>query len=360
MSEVIQIGVGGAGCKIGLSFIEELISEHEICVYIYIYIYIYLAKDGNSIYPIYPENNLLNDNKETFFNEIQTKNPTPKYTPRAILIDTDPYTLDNIKSSNNISQILDPSNYINGTESTGNNWAMGSQIMFYEMKSMIIDSIRGEVEKCDLTPTFQIYCSICGGAGSGIMSKLLQEVLPDFGTSWRILYAIFPSPTVSDIVTESYNSAHALSEFKKHNVAVIPILNECLFKLNSNRDTYLNPGFLAENKIISKCILQITSGIRFKSEERLNYSKILTNLIPYPLLNSLCFTSDAFVQFKPYTTIEDKLEYLCDNNSLFANINYPPENYKNISTRLFTRDHGDIDHNSNIYLKSQLNKIIAK
>ena len=33
MSEVIQIGVGGAGCRIGLSFIEELLTEHEINMY---------------------------------------------------------------------------------------------------------------------------------------------------------------------------------------------------------------------------------------------------------------------------------------------------------------------------------------
>ena len=87
------------------------------------------------------------------------------------------------------------------------------------------------------------------------------QILPEFGYSPRILYSIFPSQTVSHIVTEVYNSAHALSHFiSSYGLVVVPIQNDCLFKLNDeyNTQTYLNPGFLVENKIISKCISQIT------------------------------------------------------------------------------------------------------
>eukprot|EP01084_Bolivina_argentea_P087443 157936_1 len=107
--EIINVSVGQCGNSINNSFWETILSEHN------------LSRSGK-----FNGNDAINrlSKINVFFNE--TANNKLVYSSRSLLIDTDPSTLDKIKSSS-IGSIFKPDNFCFGSfgGGTGNNWAKG-------------------------------------------------------------------------------------------------------------------------------------------------------------------------------------------------------------------------------------------
>jgi tubulin beta len=79
-----------------------------------------------------------------FFNE-----PTyDHYVPRAVLVDTEPGTMDKIRSGS-FGSFFKVDNYIFGQNSTGNNWAKGHYTDGAENIYSILDAARKEIESCE-------------------------------------------------------------------------------------------------------------------------------------------------------------------------------------------------------------------
>lgn len=51
-----------------------------------------------------------------------------------------------------------------------------------------------------------LYHSFSGGTGSGVGSLLLEKLSVDYPKKTKIEFAIYPSPLLSSIVVEPYNS----------------------------------------------------------------------------------------------------------------------------------------------------------
>jgi tubulin beta len=66
--------------------------------------------------------------------------------------------------------------------------------------------IRKEAESCDALQGLQLVHSLGGGTGSGLGTLLLNELGEEYPDRILSMYSIVPSPKVSDIVVEPYNS----------------------------------------------------------------------------------------------------------------------------------------------------------
>lgn len=75
--------------------------------------------------------------------------PDKKYVPRAILVDLDPSSVNNVLSGA-WGKMFKPDNVAIGKAGTGNNWARGYYTEGAELVSIALDLIRTEAEACDL------------------------------------------------------------------------------------------------------------------------------------------------------------------------------------------------------------------
>lgn len=75
--------------------------------------------------------------------------PDKRYVPRAILVDLDPSSVNNVLSGA-WGSMFKPDNVATGKAGTGNNWARGYYTEGAELISIALDLIRTEAEACDL------------------------------------------------------------------------------------------------------------------------------------------------------------------------------------------------------------------
>lgn len=81
---------------------------------------------------------------DVYFNEASSG----KYVPRAVLVDLEPGTIDNVKASK-VGNLFRPDNYIFGQSSAGNVWAKGHYTEGAELVDSVLDVVRREAEGCD-------------------------------------------------------------------------------------------------------------------------------------------------------------------------------------------------------------------
>ncbi len=102
-----------------------------------------------------------------------------KYVPRAVLVDLDPTGVDNIRAGP-CGSLFRPDNFVIGTNSAGNNWAIGHYTEGAGIALDVMDVVRKETEGCDCLQGFQLCHSLGGGTGSGMGTLLLSQLRDEF------------------------------------------------------------------------------------------------------------------------------------------------------------------------------------
>lgn len=99
-----------------------------------------------------------------------------RYVPRSVLVDLEPRVINNILASDQ-QQLHNAGNVFHSPTGggAGNNWAIG-----YNQSPQVIDDISDildhEAENADILEGFVLCHSIAGGTGSGLGSKLLEQI----------------------------------------------------------------------------------------------------------------------------------------------------------------------------------------
>lgn len=115
--------------------------------------------------------------------------PGRRYVPRAILVDLDPSSVNNVLSGA-WGRMFKPDNVAVGKAGTGNNWAKGYYTEGAELISIALDLIRTEAEACDLIQglfrdgkeTMRINIIVSGGVTIIYVSKQISFSLPSFSS----------------------------------------------------------------------------------------------------------------------------------------------------------------------------------
>ncbi|CAK5056475.1 unnamed protein product [Meloidogyne enterolobii] len=161
----IFLKVGQCGNQLGMAFWERLCAEHGI----------------SPLGHIVKEDRKGEDCKDVFFNEA---NCGAKWVPRAVLVDLEPRVLGEICNCelNQYSDLFDVDNVYQGPTGggAGNNWAKGFN-QGAEVVESILQIIETEAEKADNLEGFAMCHSILGGTGSGLGSRILQELRDRYG-----------------------------------------------------------------------------------------------------------------------------------------------------------------------------------
>merc|ERR1711933_552541 len=153
-----------------------------------------------------------------------------RYVPRAILMDLEPGTMDSVRAGP-FGQLFRPDNFVFGQTGAGNNWAKGHYTEGAELIDSVLDVVRKEAEGCDCLQGFQMCHSLGGGTGSGMGTLLISKVREEYPDRIMATYSVFPSPKVSDVVVEPYNSMLSIHQLIENADEVSVIDNEALYDL---------------------------------------------------------------------------------------------------------------------------------
>ena len=143
MREIITVNIGQAGITFGDVVWKKYCEDHNINV------------DGT----ISAHDTKQDDN--TLFRQFFKASQNNRFTARTIMIDTDPCTIDSIRSSKMSDCIYDSFGYgIKGQEDCGNNFARGHYTVGKEIINKFLDRCRMMVDNCDNFQGFIINHSV--------------------------------------------------------------------------------------------------------------------------------------------------------------------------------------------------------
>jgi len=96
---------------------------------------------------------------------------------------------------------------------------------------------------------------------------------------------VFPSPKVSDVVVEPYNSLLSIHQLIENVDEVSVIDNEALFDILFRTLKLTKPQFRDLNGLVAKTMAGTTSCLRFPGQLNSDLRKLGVNLIPFPRLH---------------------------------------------------------------------------
>merc|ERR1711959_484412 len=264
MREIVHIQGGQCGNQIGAKFWEVISDEHGI--------------DPTGSY--HGDSDLQLERINVYYNEATGG----RYVPRAILMDLEPGTMDSVRAGP-FGQLFRPDNFVFGQTGAGNNWAKGHYTEGAELIDSVLDVVRKESESCDQLQGFQVCHSIGGGTGSGMGTLLISKDREEYPDRIMSTYSIFPSPKVSDVVVEPYNSLLSIHQLIENVDEVSVIDNEALYDIVYRTPNVKKPQFKDLNALVAKTMAGTTACLRFPGQLNSDMRKLGVNLIPFPRLH---------------------------------------------------------------------------
>jgi len=282
--EIIHVQVGQCGNQVGTAFWMKLFDEHK------------LSKDdgtwagGDDVADA--DGDGIPDeleNVDVFYRETGSENTkeawkSVKRTPRAVLVDLEPGTLDVIKAGA-LRKAFDPTCLKFGNNGAGNNWAKGHYTEGAEIVEDVLDILRKEAEKGDCVQGFQLFHSLGGGTGSGMGTLLLLKIRDAYPDKITCTYSVFPSPKVSDTVVEPYNAVLSSHQLLENSDETFVVDNEALYNIMHNVLKQKTVEYKVLNELIAYVTCGITCSIRFPGMLNGDLRKLGVNLVPFPRLH---------------------------------------------------------------------------
>nr|BAI52961.1 beta-tubulin [Bursaphelenchus xylophilus] len=264
MREIVHIQAGQCGNQIGSKFWEVISGEHGI------------TEDGSYA----GDSDLQLERINVYYNEASDK----KYVPRAVLVDLEPGTMDNIRNSV-YSNLFRPDNFVFGQNGAGNNWAKGHYTEGAELVDNVLDVVRKEAENCDCLQGFQLTHSLGGGTGSGMGTLLISKIREEYPDRIMSTFSVVPSPKVSDTVVEPYNATLSVHQLVENTDETYCIDNEALYEICFRTLKLTNPNYADLNHLVSMTMSGVTTCLRFPGQLNADLRKLAVNMVPFPRLH---------------------------------------------------------------------------
>ncbi|TDG43774.1 hypothetical protein AWZ03_009806 [Drosophila navojoa] len=261
--EIIQIHIGQAGVQIANACWELYCLEHGI-----------LSNGRLMSKPC----------DESFLTFFEFSGMEPCVQPRLVMIDTEPTVIDEIRTGA-YRNLFHPDTLITGKDDAGSNFARGYNLMASELLDRAMNAIRRVAERCRSLRGFLVFRAIGGGTGSGLGTRIMEQLTQDFGRKMTIVeFLVYPSPSISPVIVEPYNALLA-AHFSMDCADVSFIVdNEALYDICASTLNVPAPTYTNLNRIIGQVVAAFTATQRF-SGQSVSFQELETNLVPYPRIH---------------------------------------------------------------------------
>ncbi|CAD7090505.1 unnamed protein product [Hermetia illucens] len=260
MREIVTFHVGNCGNQIGRQFWELIADEHGI------------DSGGHFV----GHHQLQAERLNVYFNEGRNR-----FIARAVCLDGDPEGIARLQNYPS-GKLFNPENMVAGFSSNDNNFAKGYFTEGAELMDIVLESARKEAESCDLLQGFQIVHSIGGGTGSGTTALLVKNLAEEYPDNLISTYTVIPSPKVSNIVVEPYNSILGLPQLIENTHMTCCYDNDALHDICVKTLKLSAASYNDMNFIISHTIAGLTACFRFPGQLNSDLHKLYTNMVPFP------------------------------------------------------------------------------
>lgn len=314
MREIIHISTGQCGNQIGTAFWQTISAEHNIDGSGF-----RKAEEPASAGPegTYSGNVHANEKLDVYYSQ-----SGPRYVPRAVLVDLEPGTLDNVRSGP-LGDLFRPDNFINALSSAGNNWAKGYYTEGAEIQDQVMDAVRREVELTESFQGFQMTHSLGGGTGSGLGTLLMSTLREEYADRMIASYSVFPSQD-SDTVVEPYNSVLALSQLLESTNETFCIDNHALYSIFQRNLKVQQPSYDDINKLVAQVMSGVTTSLRYPGELNSDLRKLAVNLVPFSRLHffTVGYAPLFATAAKKFTrlSVPELTQQLLDGRNLMAGV----------------------------------------
>ncbi|CAL6102040.1 Epsilon_tubulin [Hexamita inflata] len=335
MREIITCQFGQCGNQLGQAFWRQIVTEHGL---------------------------LPTDSSSTFFDET-----TQQSRARAILVDMEPGVLNVIRASETAPLFTDQQ-FMSGDDGSGNNFGEGYFRHGGEQTEKFVQIMQNQLEKCDSPQAVQTFQSLGGGTGSGLGSRLIEEIRDRFKFS-IISACVIPSRDTSDVITSPYNSVCSMASLLESSDVVLPFDNDRMFQAAqvqtikpkslaelkpSNMSMYdillkqfkgeqpqnsknaQKKPFTEANKLVALSMSSLSASMRFGGEINIDLNDIATNLIPFKDLN-ICL-----VNYSPLSEAQNLTGKLKQLFSINNNLSTTQTDQLTLANIIFSRSK-DVD-----------------
>jgi len=261
--EIITLQVGQCGNQIGTEFWRKICMEHGISTQGILEEY---ATAGT-------------DRKDVFFYQADDEH----YIPRALLLDLEPRVINTIQSSD-MRNLFNPENIFLSEHGggAGNNWASGYGQCDKSIEE-IMEMVDREADGSDSLEGFVVCHSIAGGTGSGMGSRLLEELNSQYPKKLIQTYSVFPNQgETSDVVVQPYNSILTLKRLTLNADCVVVLDNTALNRIAVDRLKVANPSVAEINSLVSTVMAASTTTLRYPGYMNNDLIGLIASLIPTP------------------------------------------------------------------------------
>lgn len=170
------------------------------------------------------------DDGNSFCGTFFQRTASERYVPRAILVDTEPSVIDQVKTGE-FRNLFHPDNLISGKEDAANNFARGHFHIGKQLLNDTMDVIRRMAEEANSLQGFFMFHSFGGGTGSGFTSLLAQKLADNFSKKCKLEVAIYPSPHICTSVVEPYNSVLTTHMSMDHTDCTFLVDNQAIYDI---------------------------------------------------------------------------------------------------------------------------------
>ncbi|XP_029039496.2 tubulin alpha chain-like [Osmia bicornis bicornis] len=262
--QIITIFIGQAGTQLASACWELFCLEHGV------------GPNGCIRQGYYP----IDTSFCTFFAETQAR----KLTPRTLIVDLEPTAIDEIRTGT-YRKLFSSDSLISGKEDASNNYARGYYTIGKEAIDLVLHRVCKLWESCSKPRGFMVFRSLGGGTGSGFATLLLQRLMRDYPKKITLDFAIYPSPNISTVIVEPYNSIFTIDSSLDSADCCFLVDNEALYNICSKNLDVDCPTYTNLNRLQAQVVSSITASMRFEGAVNLSLQELQTNLVPYPRIH---------------------------------------------------------------------------
>jgi len=274
MKEIISLHLGQCGIRVGAELWRSLAEDHSV------------GWDGGVD---------REGPAQAMFREVEPL----RVQPRALLIDLDPCTIDEIAATA-LGALFPSDHLLSGHSSAGNLYPKGKS-EGGELLQLATEAIRKELESCDAVDGYLLTMGLAGGTGSGFGNLLLEQLKEMDEKALLVALPVLDSYRMAKTTVGLYNEVLALEGHLDYCGLDLVVDNPSLFDIEQRRPCK-DFGFNASNHLLAQFLNNTSSAFRFPSQTNQNLRKLAINLVPYERLH-FCMPSLSPLFHSPFDTL---------------------------------------------------------